>query len=232
MDNSNNEKPKKSKPMFEEYIQMAIESLEPRTRATLYTDLLFTGLRATISALRLNLIAIHKENQGMFSKESDEFKKAQIDWWIMYRKLIGTRSFILFFYGFKEPNWEELMPEYQYCGVLHCKEDFEKFVMSPPEGSGLVKLDPINVDKPQVSDTLKKAAERYKKLEEVKEENIEQEVPFKKEQVSQGYKECKKVDLSSIIDKVEITNNGKVLDTMTNDDVEAGKAYESNLERL
>lgn len=81
------------------------------------------------------------KDKEMFSADSEEFKRRQEIWWYHYGKMNILRSFLLNYYGIRQPNWqEEIMPERMYCGVLLSQEDFEKFILHPK--SGFKKLEP------------------------------------------------------------------------------------------
>merc|ERR1719421_73047 len=77
----------------------------------------------------------------MCGEDTDEFKKAQQEWWFYYRKIMALRSFFLMYFDIAPPNWKaDIMPERKYCGVLLSDEDFKKFLTK--EGSGMKKLKP------------------------------------------------------------------------------------------
>lgn len=138
------------KPSFEQWVVEGVIS-QREDKGQIMADLLFTALMGHIHMTRKALLEVSKDAFGKHPEDSDEFKKAQEEWWHFYERMMVLRSFLLRIYRFPLPNWDELLPEREYIGVVLSEEDFKKFVTKPPKGSGLQKM------KGESMDTLEKS---------------------------------------------------------------------------
>lgn len=129
---SDEEKPKR--PTFEDWCDEVIKKREDYV--VIRTNVIYYGVSVNLTFARLVLLQIGKKYNGMCAEDSEDFQKAQQEWWYYYRKIMNLRSFLLNYFDIPPPNWkEDIMPERQYCGVLLSEEDFAKFLTK--DGSGM-----------------------------------------------------------------------------------------------
>jgi len=121
---------------FEEYIQKCVLSLEVENRIDILKSALFQNLMLELTSVRLKVLKLCKENSGKWSKDSTEFKNEQDLFWVLYRMILITRSFILGYYMIREPKAPCMLHDRNYCGLYLSAEDCDKFFSKPPRELG------------------------------------------------------------------------------------------------
>lgn len=151
-------------PTFMEYVDKAVRS---KTDEGIHDrqQILYMALALTEEALAQDLRVRSLEIFGKFSVKSKEYEDHQTAFWIQLERMYTIRTTMLRFYHILPPKWgEEVILDNYYFGVPISKEDYEKFVTSPPEWSNLKVMtpeDPVNPKKTIRQEVMDVLLEKY-----------------------------------------------------------------------
>jgi len=151
-------------PSFMEYIDKAVRSKQDDGIHD-RQQILYMALALTEEALTNELRGRSKEIFGKHEAKSEEFKQHHTAFWIQLERMYCIRSTFLRFYHILPPKWGvDVILDNYYFGAPVSREDYDKFVTSPPDWSNLKVLkpeDPANPEKTIRQEVMDVLLEKY-----------------------------------------------------------------------